>query len=351
MVTNARHARRIVHCVDTHCEGEPTRVVVGGVVNVPGASMLEKMHHLEHHGDELRRALLLEPRGSAPLSATLVLPPVHPDADAGFIIMESASYEGMSGTNTFNTALALLETGMLPMREPTTHITLEPPAGLVRVTAECAGARCRQLTFENVPSFATHLDTPVEVPGVGRLPVDIAYGGAWVAFVDAEALGYAIVPSEARALADLGERIRPHVTQQVAISHPTIPALSRLSFVVFTASPRAGGDGRNATVVSPGRLDRSPTGTATSARLAVLAAKGRLSVGQPFVNESIISTRFTGRIVREARVGPHVAVVPAITGRAWITGFHQVVVEPDDPLANGFALSDTWGPAVRDSAP
>ena len=237
------------------------------------------------------------------------------------------------------------------MREPTTHITLEPPAGLVRVTAECAGGRCRQLTFENVPSFASHLDTPIDVPGIGKLTVDIAYGGAWIAFVDAEALGYSIVPNEARALADLGERIRPHVEQQVTISHPTIPELSRLSFIVFTASPRTGGDGRNATVVSPGRLDRSPTGTATSARLAVLAAKGRLAVGQPFVNESIISTRFTGRIVGEAHVGSYPAVVPAITGRAWITGFHQVVVEPDDPLANGFALSDTWGAAVRDSMP
>jgi proline racemase len=323
-------------------------VVVGGVVDVPGASVLEKMQHLEHHGDDLRRALLFEPRGSAPLSATLVLPPVHPDADASFIIMESGSYEGMSGTNTFNTALALLETGVLPMREPTTHITLEPAAGLVRVTAECAGGRCRQLTFENVPSFATHLGEHVDVPGIGTLEIDVAYGGAWVAFVDAEKLGYAIIPSEARALADLGERIRPHVVRQVRIAHPTIPALSQLSFVVFTARPRAGGDARNATVVSPGRLDRSPTGTATSARLAVLAAKGQLSVGQPFVNESIISTRFTGRIVGETRVGPHAAVIPAITGRAWITGFHQVVVEPDDPLANGFTLSDTWGATARD---
>ena len=341
----------MLQCVDTHCEGEPTRVVVGGVVDVPGASMLEKMHHLEHNADELRRALLFEPRGSAPLSATLVLPPVHPEADAGFIIMESGSYEGMSGTNTFNTAVALLETGMLPMHEPTTHITLEPPAGLVRVTAECSGGRCRQLTFENVPSFATHLDTPVEIPGLGDLTVDVAYGGAWVVFVDADKLGYAIVPSEARALADLGERIRPHVAEQVMIAHPTIPALSRLSFVVFTARPKAGGDGRNATVVSPGRLDRSPTGTATSARLAVLAAKGRLALGQPFVNESIISTRFTGRIVGETQVGSLPAIVPSVTGRAWITGFHQVVVEADDPLANGFTLSDTWGTAARNSVP
>jgi len=322
-------------------------VVVGGVLDVPGTTLLDKMHHLQHEADELRRVLLFEPRGSAPLSATLVLPPVHPDADASFIIMESASYEGMSGTNTFNTALALLETGMLPMHEPVTQVTLEPPAGLVQVTAECAEGRCRRLTFENVPSFATHLDAPVDVPGLGRLRVDIAYGGAWVAFVDVEPLGYAIVPAEARAIADLGEHIRPHVVEQLPVSHPLIPALSHLSFVVLTARPRDGGHARNATVVSPGRLDRSPTGTATSARLAVLAAKGQLDVDQPFINESIISTQFTGRIVRRTRVGEYSAVIPAITGRAWITGYHQIVVRADDPLANGFTLGDTWGAAAH----
>jgi proline racemase len=233
------------------------------------------------------------------------------------------------------------------MTEPVTRITLEPPAGLVHVTADCSGGRCRQLTFENVPSFATHLDTPVDVPGLGRLHVDIAYGGAWVAFVDVEPLGYSLVPSDARAIAELGERIRPHVVEQVAITHPLLPALSHLSFVVLTARPLAGGHARNATVVSPGRLDRSPTGTATSARLAVLAAKGQLTDGEPFVNESIISTTFTGRIVGRTHVGSYDAIIPSITGRAWITGFHQVVVDPTDPLADGFTLGDTWGIAAH----
>jgi proline racemase len=344
---SSRAFPRLLHCVDTHCEGEPTRVVVGGVLDIPGKTLLEKMHYLQHKADGLRRALLFEPRGSAPLSATLVLPPVHPDADASFIIMESASYEGMSGTNTFNTAMALLETGMIPMEEPVTHLTLEAPAGLVHVTAECSGGRCRQLTFENVPSFAVHLDAMVNVPGIGDLRVDVAYGGAWVAFVEAEPLGFTIVPAEARAIADLGEEIRPHVAAQLPITHPTIPALSHLSFVVFTAKPRDGGHARNATVVSPGRLDRSPTGTATSARLAVLAAKKQLAVDEPFINESIISTRFTARIARRARVGPYAAIVPAITGRAWITGLHQVVIRADDPLADGFTLGDTWGAGMR----
>src|SRR4051794_8301278 len=247
--------------------------------------MLDRMGHLQREGDALRRRLLFEPRGSAPLSLDLVLPSRHPQADAGFIIMESCSYEGMSGSNAINTATVLLETGMVAMDEPVTRLTLEAPAGLVAIEADCEGGRCRRITFENVPSFALSLDARVSVHGLGELRVDVAYGGAFCAFVDAGALGYAIVPSEARALADLGERIRAAVVSQVEIAHPTMPALAALSFVVFTAPPRAGGHARNATVVAPGRLDRSATGTATSARLAVLAARGEIDAGSELVNE------------------------------------------------------------------
>ena len=328
---------KVIQCVDAHAEGEPSRIVVGGVLDVPGATMLEKMRFLEAD-DRLRRILLFEPRGSAPLSADLVLPPTHPEADAGFIIMESSSYEGMSGTNTINTAAVLLETGLVEMVEPVTEMVLEAPAGLVRVRAECASGRVERITFENVPSFCVALDVDVEVPGVGSLRVDVGYGGAFCAFVDAAALGFSIVPSEARALADLGEQIRPFVDEQVALDHP----IGHLSFVVFVAPPRAGGDARHATIVSPGRLDRSPTGTATSARIAVLDARGEM--GSSYVAESVIDTRFEGRIVR--REGD--AVVPAITGRAWITGFHQLVVDDTDPLAGGFKLSDTWGAGSLD---
>jgi proline racemase len=337
---------RVIHCVDAHAEGEPSRIVVGGVLDVPGTTMLEKARWLEREGDWLRRLCLFEPRGAAPLSADLVLPSTHPEADAGFIIMESSSYEGMSGTNALNTAAVLLETGMVEMIEPVTRMTLEAPAGLVRVEAECAGGRVERLTFENVPSFCAALDAAVEVPGVGTLRVDLAYGGAWCAFVDAAALGFAIVPDEARELGELGERIRPHAGEQLEIVHPLEPALSYLSFVVFVAPPRAGGDGRHATIVSPGRLDRAPTGTATSARVAVLDARGEL--GERYVAESVIDTTFTGRVAGRTTVGPYDAVVPAITGRAWITGFHQLVLDPTDPLAGGFKLPDTWGPGARE---
>jgi proline racemase len=333
---------RVIHCVDAHAEGEPSRIIVGGVLDVPGTTMLEKARWLEREGDWLRRLCLFEPRGSAPLSADLILPSSHPEADAGFIIMESSSYEGMSGTNALNTAAVLLETGMVPMVEPVTTIVLEAPAGLVRVSADCADGRVERITFENVPSFCTALDAVVEVPGLGALKVDLAYGGAWCAFVDAAALGFAIVPDEARELAELGERIRPHAAEQLSIVHPLEEALSYLSFVVFVAPPRVGGDARHATIVSPGRLDRAPTGTATSARIAVLEARGEL--GDTYVAESVIDTSFSGRIVRRTEVGPLDAVVPAITGRAWITGFHQLVVDPTDPLSAGFKLPDTWGP-------
>jgi proline racemase len=293
--------------------------------------------------DTLRRILLYEPRGAAPLSADIVLPSNHPDADAGFIIMESSSYEGMSGTNTINTAMVLLETGMVPMVEPVTSLVLEAPAGLVRVTAACADGHVDSITFENVPSFCLGLDVPVEVPGVGSLSVDVAYGGAFCAFVDAEALGFSIVPSEARELAELGERIRPAVNEQLTVAHPLEPSLSHLSFVVFVAPPRAGGDARHATIVSPGRLDRAPTGTATSARVAVLSARG--SMGAQYVAESVLDTRFVGRVVRTTRVGSLDAVVPSVTGRAWITGYHQIVVDPSDPVAP-YKLPDTWGPGA-----
>src|SRR3954447_15396575 len=210
---------KVIHCVDAHAEGEPSRIVVGGVLDVPGETMLEKMRHLEREADSLRRLILHEPRGMAPLSGDIVFPSKR--ADAGFVIMESSSYEGMSGTNTINTALVLLETGMVPMVEPVTEMVLEAPAGLVRVSADCSDGHVDRITFENVPSFCLGLDVPVEVPGLGVLHVDIAYGGAFCAFVDAGALGYSIVPSEARELAELGERIRPHVT---GVAHPESPA-------------------------------------------------------------------------------------------------------------------------------
>ena len=272
--------------------------MVGGVLDVPGTTMLEKMRWLEAEGDELRRLLLFEPRGSAPLSLDIVLPSAHPEADAGFLIMESCSYEGMSGSNTINTATVLLETGIVPMTEPVTD-------------ARARGARRPRARHRRLPRRALRA-RDVRERAVVRHPPRRAGGGARGSASCRSTSPTAArsarsstprrsatrsCPEEARELADLGERIRPAVAEQLEIAHPAEPALSALSFVVFTAAPRAGGDARNATVVAPGRLDRSATGTATSARLAVLAARGLIGDGEEFVNESVIGTRFVGRIV------------------------------------------------------
>jgi proline racemase len=251
----------------------------------------------------------------------------------------------MSGSNTLCTATVLLETGMLPMKEPVTEITLEAPGGLVRVKAACRNGRCESVTFENVPSFVFYLERPVEVTGLGTVTVDVAYGGMVYAIVDARALGFEIEPSEARDLVDLGERIKKAAAVQLPAVHPENPEIHTINQTLF-AGPLRTTDGRktsrNAVIVSPGRIDRSPCGTGTSARLAVMHAKGQIAIGESFNHESIIGTRFTGEIVKSLQVGSIPGLQTAITGRAWITAFHQYVLDPSDPLPTGYRLSDTW---------
>jgi proline racemase len=249
----------------------------------------------------------------------------------------------MSGTNTINTVTVLLETGVLPTTEPVTDLVLETPAGLVSVRATCRDGKCESVQFENVPCFVTQLDAPVEVEGLGTLSVDVAYGGHFFALADAAALGFAILPDEAQQLAALGERVKTAAAEQLSLAHPEIDGIGQLGFVTWTAPARAGGDGRNTTVVSPGRLDRSPCGTATCARMAILAARGELEVGRPYSHEGILSTRFLGEIARQTEVGGRAAVVPRITGRSWIYASSQIYVDPTDPLPAGHTLGDTWG--------
>jgi proline racemase len=331
----------VLHAVDAHAEGELTRVVIGGLPPTTGISMAQKRRELMAD-DSLRRYLLGEPHGHLCLHAVCVYPPSVPAAAAGMVIMESTDYPPMSGSNTICTATVLLETGMVAMAEPTTEFVLETPAGLVPVRATCEDGRCERVEFENVPAYVVALDVAVPVPDLGEVVVDIAWGGAFFALVDAASVGLEIVPEQAPQLAALGQRITTAVGSHVPVVHPQHPDLHTVTFTTFTGPPRAGGDGRNATVISPGRLDRSPCGTATSARLAVLHARGELGAGAEFVHESIISTTFTGRIEGTATVGTLPAVRPSISGRAWLTGIHQVGRDPRDPLGRGFALADTW---------
>jgi proline racemase len=334
---------RVLHTVDAHCEGEASRVVVGGVLDVPGDTMYERKLWLQRNRDELRRQLLFEPRGQPALSAVLLLAPCDPAAHLGYVIMEGADYPPMSGTNTINAVTVALETGIVAMREPSCELVLDTPAGRVLATAACRDGKCESVTFDNVPCFVAQLDAAVDVPGLGAIMVDVAYGGHFFAFASAADYGLQLVPEQAGRLAELGEQIKTAAAAQLSLSHPELPEAGELGFVTWTGPPRAGGDGRNATVVSPGRLDRSPCGTATCARMAILARRGQLADRQSYVHEGILSTTFRAEIVGRVRVGDHDAIVPRITGRSWIYASSQIAVDPSDPLPTGYTLTDTWG--------
>lgn len=333
----------ILNVVDAHTEGETSRVVVGGMESVPGDSMLEKREALIKDGDRIRRFLLCEPRGSVALSADIVFPSNHPDADFGYVIIESTDYPPMSGTNTINTATVLLETGMVPMEEPVTRFNLEAPGGIVGIEAECRDGKAESIKFLNRPAFVDRLDVPVTVPDLGELEVDVAYGGGFFVFVDAARLGFSVVPREARELARVGETIKRAAAEQIAVSHPELAEIDSITFCCLLAPALNGGDGRNTNIVSPGRVDRSPCGTATSARLAILHARGQIGIGEDFVHESILSSRFVGRIEELTKVGDRDAVVPSIAGRSWIYSTAQMGHHPTDPFPRGYQLADTWG--------
>jgi proline racemase len=332
----------VLHAVDVHAEGELTRVVVGGLPPLPGRPTMAQQRLALLEDDQLRRYLLGEPRGHLCLHAVCVYPPADERAAAGIVILESTDYPAMSGSNLICAATALLETGMVQMQEPATQFVIETPAGLVHVDAECRDGQCERVRFENVPAYTVGLDIPLQVPGVGELTVDVGWGGAFFAFVDVDQVGLEIAPEQAGALAELGSRITAAAAEQIPAQHPERPDLHTITFTTFTGPPRAGGDGRNATVIKPGRLDRSACGTATSARLAILHARGEIEVGEPFVHESVISSTFVGRIEGLTEVGGREAVRPSISGRAWLTGIHQIGRDRRDPLGHGFALADTW---------
>jgi len=345
----------MIQAVDLHACGEPGRVIVGGVPDPPGRSMFEKMQYLAAHQDGLRKLMLREPRGYPAANCNLVLPPTCPEADAGYVIMEQVEYPGMSGTNTICVATALLETGRLPMREPIVELTLESPAGLVRVRAECSRGKVRSVTFRNVPAFATHLDQPIEVPHLGTVPVDVAYGGMFYVIAEAARFGLRLTPDEGRDIVRIGEMIKAAAQEQLPVAHPLQPGFQGITIAQLSGPPLAEGNHRrNSVVVSTGKLDwdrpstwtgaidRSPCGTGTSAKMAVLHAKGRLGLGEDFRHEGVLGTVFTGRLVETVQVGPHQAVVPEITGSAWITGYADYVLDPDDPFPEGFTLGDIW---------
>jgi proline racemase len=344
-----------IHAIDLHAAGEPGRVIVGGVDDVPGASMFDKMAWLQANRDDIRLRMLREPRGYPAANCNLLLPPTLPDADAGYVIMEQVEYPGMSGTNTMCVVTALLETGILPMAEPVTELTLEAPAGLIRVRADCAAGKVTGVTFRNVPAFATHLDEAVEVPQLGTVVVDVAYGGMFYVIADAGQFGLNLTPDEGRDIVRITEMIKAAANEQLPVVHPNQPGFAGITIGQLSGPAHDPSNAmRNVVTVSTGTLDwerpstwtgaidRSPCGTGTSARMAVLHAKGRLGLNEAFRHEGILGTVFTGRLVEETTVGERHAVVPTITGTAWITGFATYVFDPADPFAEGFTVGDIW---------
>ncbi|SAK48293.1 proline racemase [Caballeronia pedi] len=340
---------KMLSVVGCHAEGEIGNVVVGGLIDIPGHTVFEKMMHLEEHRDDLRRMCLFEPRGSANQSINFVLPAVNEQAQMAYIIAESTEYPAMSGSNTMCVATVLLETGILPMVEPVTELTLEAPAGLIKLRCECSQGKVTRVEFVNQPAFANHLDKHIEVRGLGTIKVDVGYGGMTYVIVDAASLGFNIVPDEARELCELGQRIKVAAAEQLPSPHPLNPLIKGITQTEFVMPVRRESGrivSRNTVIVSPGRCDRSPCGTGTSARLAVMHAKGEIEVGELFVHGSIIGSTFESRIVGTTTLGSRPAVIPSVAGQAWITYTAQVGMDPTDRFQDGFTLSDTWQEAV-----
>ncbi|KAK1148138.1 hypothetical protein N8T08_010777 [Aspergillus melleus] len=338
-------AQRTIHVVGVHAAGEVGDVIVGGVLNVPGKTMFDKMMHFWENADEIRQLMLNEPRGRPSKNANLVLPPCDPRADAGFIIMESEEYPPMSGSNTICTTTVLLETGMVQMQEPTTTLNLDTAAGLVCVTAECEAGKCKTVAFDNVPGFVFQLDLEVEVPGIGQVLCDIVWGGMMYAILDISQIGLTINSADGERLVQYGERIKRAVQRSIHPVHPENSGINGVTNLVFTEPLQdepSGKTARNATIVSPGRLDRSPCGTGTCARMAQLRARNQLAVGESFRHISPIGTEFIGTIRGTTKIGDYDAVLPTVKGSAWITSFQQVILDPSDPFPNGFRVGDSW---------
>lgn len=336
---------RVIHVISAHAEGEVGDVIVGGVAPPPGDTLWEQSRWIARDG-RLRAFVLNEPRGGVFRHVNLLVPPKRPEADAAFIIMEPEDTPPMSGSNSIAVATVLLDAGMLPMTEPETHLVLEAPGGLVPVRAECRGGKAERIFVENLASFAARLDAPLEVEGLRTLTVDTAYGGDSFVIVDAAALGLALTADEAHDIARLGTRITAAANAAIGFEHPENPDWRHISFCLFAGALEEADGGlsaRSAVAIRPGKVDRSPTGTALSARMAVLHARGRMGTGDRLTAVSVIGSTFGGRILGTTSVGGRPAIRPEISGRAWITGIHQHMLDPDDPFPEGYRLSDTWG--------
>ncbi|MFG2759043.1 proline racemase family protein [Streptomyces wuyuanensis] len=330
--------RHVYHAVDSHTEGMPTRVITGGVGVVPGATMAERRVHFAEHLDHIRTLLMYEPRGHSAMSGAILQPPTRPDADYGVLFIEVSGLLPMCGHGTIGVATVLVETGMVPVTEPVTTVRLDTPAGLVSVDVHVEDGEARSVTLTNVASFCLGLDRKVDVPGYGTVTYDMAYGGNFYAFVSLDALGLPFERDRKDDLLAAGLAVMDAINTTDRPVHPENPGIAGVKHVYLTAPGSDAVRSRHAMAIHPGWFDRSPCGTGTSARMAQLHARGELPVGRDFVNESFIGTEFTGRLVGETTVGGLPAVIPTVTGRAWITGTAQYFLDPSDPFPGGFLL-------------
>jgi len=346
--------KRTIHAVDTHA-GTPMRVVTGGIAHIPGHSVQDKMHWLSTHDDSLRKLLLREPRGYPAHCCNIIVPPCHPDADAGFIILEQTEYPQMSGGNTISVVTVLLEMGILPMREPVTELTLEAPAGLIRIKAQCEHGKVKSVTFHNVPAFAAWLDAVIELPELGKVTVDVGWGGMFYVIADVRQFdGLALEPRHGREITRISSMIRQAAIEQLPVAHPDYPGVGITISQLSGPADAAAADWKNAVTMATGdfswddpgtwtgALDRCPCGTGTCAKMAVLHAKGQLPLHQDFRHQGILGNVYTGRLIEHAMVGDQPAVVPSITGTSWITGINTLVLDHDDPFTEGFSVGDIW---------
>ncbi len=330
----------LVRTIDAHAEGEPLRVIVDGFPTPRGATMPARRCDAAARFDGLRRTLMWEPRGHADMYGCLLMPPVTPEADVAVLFLHNAGFSTMCGHGIIAVTTVLLETGLHPAEGPDTRLSIDTPAGLVRATARLVDGRVREVRFRNVPSFVLALDERVRVPGLGEIPVDLAFGGAFYAFVDADSVGLDLVPGEADRIVDTGRKVTAAVAEALPIAHPDGPDLAFLYGTIFVGAARSdpARHSRHACVFADGELDRSPTGTGVSARLATLSARDLLPGGEWIEIESLIGSRFRGRVVARTTVGAHAAIIPEIGGRAFLTGRHEFWIDPADPWGGGFLV-------------
>lgn len=330
---------RSIQAIDSHTAGEATRIVVGGIPNIKGNSMPEKKEYLEKNLDYLRTAIMLEPRGHNDMFGSVMTQPCCPDADFGIIFMDGGGYLNMCGHGTIGAMTAAIETGVVPAVEPITHVVMEAPAGIIRGDVTVVDGKAKEVSFLNVPAFLYKEGVEVELPGVGTVKFDISFGGSFFAIIHASQLGLKIEPQNAGKLTELAMKLRDIINEKIEIQHPTLAHIKTVDLVeIYDEPTHPEATYKNVVIFGQGQVDRSPCGTGTSAKLATLHAKGELKVGEKFVYESILGTLFKGEIVEETKVADFNAVVPKISGSAYITGFNHFVIDEEDPLKHGFIL-------------